>query len=213
MSNALKTLHLLCRVLSTCHSSSTKLYLYVSLVRSKLSYCSQVWRPHLIKDITNLEKVQRRSTKFILNDFSSSYKDRLIKLKLFPLSLWFEYLDIMFLIKCVKNPQSHFDIFKFIQFVSSSTRSSTHIKLKSLIPISSNTHLNFLYFNRVVKLWNALPVIDITLSISAIKHKIKALLWLHFLEHFDSDIVCTWHYLCPCSHCFSSPSQCNYTLI
>ena len=48
------------------------------LIRSQLTYCSQVWRPHLLKHIMSLERVQCRATKFILNDFSSDYKSRLV---------------------------------------------------------------------------------------------------------------------------------------
>ena len=40
----------------------------VLLVRSQLSYGSKVWRPHFIKDIIMLERIQRRATKYILND-------------------------------------------------------------------------------------------------------------------------------------------------
>ena len=66
------------RTLSSCHSTTTMTRLYVSLVRSQLFYCTQVWRPHLMKDILNIERVQRRGTKYILNDYTSSYKTRLI---------------------------------------------------------------------------------------------------------------------------------------
>ena len=214
-SNAYKTLYLLRRTLSACHLSSTKLSLYLSLVRSKLSYCSQVWRPHLIKDIKLIERIQRKATKFILNDFHSSYRDRLLALKLLPLSLWFEYLDILFLIKCIQDPTSanHFDIFRFMQFLPSSrsTRSSVHAKLQCTIPLSSNSHINFIYFNRVVRLWNALPEIDTTQPVPVIKKKLKSFLWSHFVDSFDSHSPCTWHFLCPCNHCFSSPAPCNFS--
>ena len=38
--------------------ANIKKQLYLSLVRSQLSYCSPVWRPHLIKDIKSIESIQ-----------------------------------------------------------------------------------------------------------------------------------------------------------
>ena len=73
--------------MSPHHSSATKLSLYISLVWSNLPYCPQVWRPHLLKYIRSIERVQCRSTKFILNDYASNYKSRLINLNLLLLSL------------------------------------------------------------------------------------------------------------------------------
>ena len=40
-----------------------------------------------MKDIKLVENVQRRATKFIVNDFSMDYKSRLLQLKLLPLSM------------------------------------------------------------------------------------------------------------------------------
>ena len=67
------------------HSTTTMVKLYVSLIRSQLLYCTQIWRPHLMKDILTIERVQRRATKYILNDFTSCHKTRLLKLNLLPL--------------------------------------------------------------------------------------------------------------------------------
>ena len=72
---------------------------YISLVRSHLLYCSLIWRPHKIKDILFLERVQRRATKYILNDYTSSYKSRLTKLNLLPLMCIYELQDLTFYIK------------------------------------------------------------------------------------------------------------------
>ena len=73
-STAYKKLGLLCRSFSSAVHINAKHSLYLSLIRSQLVYCSQIWRPYLLKDITLLERVQRRATKFILNDYSSNYK-------------------------------------------------------------------------------------------------------------------------------------------
>ena len=39
--------------------------LYKSLVRSRLEYCVQAWRPYLVKDIELVEKVQKRMTRML----------------------------------------------------------------------------------------------------------------------------------------------------
>ena len=79
VSSALKFFHLIRRQIASNHSVSLKLSLYITLIRSKLTYCSQIRRPRLVKDIKFIESVQRKGSKFILNDFSSNYKDRLIQ--------------------------------------------------------------------------------------------------------------------------------------
>ena len=83
----------------TTDSISTKRQLYLSLVRSQLTYYSIIWRPHLSKHIVVLEKVQKCATKFILNDYSLSYKNRLIAIHLLPLMYQFELNDLMFFIQ------------------------------------------------------------------------------------------------------------------
>ena len=70
---AYQTLGLLRRTFKT-NNIQVKKQLFISLVRSQLLYCSQIWRPQLIKDILTLERIQRRATKYILNDYESSYK-------------------------------------------------------------------------------------------------------------------------------------------
>ena len=80
----------------TINSISTKRQLYISLVRSQLTYCSIIWRPHLSKHIVVLKKVQKRATKCILNDYSLGYKNRLVAIHLLPLMYQLELNDLMF---------------------------------------------------------------------------------------------------------------------
>ena len=52
---------------------STRETVYCSLVRSTLECCSGTWDPHLQKDITKLEKVNRRAVRVV---FNKSWQDR-----------------------------------------------------------------------------------------------------------------------------------------
>ena len=176
---AYKVLGLIRRTFSSSHCPNTVLKLYISLVRSQLFYCTQLWRPHLLKDIDNIERIQRRATKFILQDYTSSYKTRLLKLKLLPLMYLFEIQDILFAIKSLKIPTKQFNITNYISFNSTRTRSGTSNKLTHL------RHLNNLsrhsYFHRLPGLWNAIPIIDLNQSFEVIKSKLKIHFWNHFV--------------------------------
>ena len=84
-SRAYKTIGVLRRNFSSTDSISKKKLQYISVVRSQLTYCSQIWKHYLIKDIVKLENIQRKATKYILNNYSINYKSRLGALKLLPL--------------------------------------------------------------------------------------------------------------------------------
>ena len=207
---AYKVLGLIHQTFSSCHSTTTMTRLYVSLVRSQLFYCTQIWRPHLMKDILNIERVQRCATKHILNDYTSSYKSRLMQLNLLPLMYLFELHDILFAIKSLKTPTTQFNINNYINFNLNNTRSGANNKL---IPTH---HLNNLarhsYFHRLPSLWNTMPVFNLNMSFALLKSKLKQFLWDHFLNHFDDNNNCTFHFQCPCSRCHTSrPPTVNLT--
>ena len=62
------------RIFSSVYCPRVKLKkLCISLIRSKLLYCSLIWRPNFLTDITSLDNAQRRATKFILNNYDSNY--------------------------------------------------------------------------------------------------------------------------------------------
>ena len=117
-----------------CGESRNRLYAAASIVQ-------QLWRPRFLKDMANLEGIQRRSTKYILNDYTTNYKDRLIVLNLLPLMYWFDLQDLMF---CLKDPDNSINIHRYITFSSSGTRATTHNQLKpSLNRTSTTQHFYF----------------------------------------------------------------------
>ena len=211
IARAYKILGLIRRTFSIFHYPSAKIKLYTSLVRSQLTYCTQLWRPYLIKDILNIERVQRRATKFILNDYDSDYKSRLLQLKLLPQMYFFELQDICFTIKSLKSPTKNFNIRDYISFSNINTRSSSCNKL---IHIFHSSNLNrYFFFHRIPRLWNSIPIIDLSLSLSTIKSKLKRHFWNHFIEHFNPDDHCTLHYLCPCNKCYLLPPPANFWIL
>ena len=208
ISKAYKTLGLLRRTFKS-NNIQTKKLLYISLVRSQLVYCSQIWRPHLIRDILLLERVQRRATKYILNDYNLSYESHLKQLHLLPLMYTYELNDLLFFIKSLKFPTSYFDISKYIRFSNYSTRATSAHKLNySISPTSSTNPYSF--FNRIIRLWNTAPVINLSLSIDTIKRHLTNFFWAKFTVNFKSDSPCTFHLVCPCYRCSKIPVDMCY---
>ena len=120
------------------------------------------------------------------------YRNRLIHLKLLPLMMELEIADIMFLIKSMRSPTDHFNIYNFVEFSSRPTRSCSNFK---------KMEGNF-YFNRIPRLWNSLPTLDANLSL---KYKLRKYFWDYFIAHFDPNDECSFHYLCLCQKCLSLP--------
>ena len=111
--------------------------------------------------------------------------------------MFFELSDYMFFVKSVKFPSPTFNILDYVAFCNFKTQSSSS-KLKHFF-------LNHLIcFNRLPRLWNSLPFIDLNQSLSTIKRNIKKVLWDHFLKNFNSDNSCSLHFCCPCTNCISN---------
>ena len=62
--------------------------LYLTIVKSQLSHATEIWSPSLKSLKAKIERVQRRATRWILRVKRGevSYKDRLLKLNLLPLT-------------------------------------------------------------------------------------------------------------------------------
>lgn len=119
-------------------------------------YCSQLWSPRCLKDITRIETIQRRMTRFLVSSpHPFNYRDRLIDLQLLPLMYHHDLRDVLFIIKCLLSPPDNFDILQYVSFSTHGTRTTSAGKLKvNFRRISTTRHF---YFNRVVRLWNTIP--------------------------------------------------------
>ena len=86
----------------------------------------------------------------------------------------YELHDTSFFIKCLKHPTASFNIMNYIKFSAGSTRSSSFHKLVH----PSQSKSKHFYFNRLPRLWNSLPPIDLNQSHDTIMNSIKTLLGL-----------------------------------
>ena len=133
-----------------------------------------------MKYILNIERVQRHATKYILNDYTSCYKTRLIKLRLLPLMYLFELQDMLFAIKSIKMQSSQFAITNYINFNSASTRSGANNKL--ILPRHLNNVSRHSYFQCSISVEHYAYLV----LFCVLKSKLKRFLWEHFLTNFMS---------------------------
>ena len=114
---------------------STRRAPYLSLVKSQLCYATQVWSPAQVSLKAQVERVQRRATRWILQTRigEMSYRDRLITPDLLPLTYDKELKDLVFFYKCFFN-YIHLDVCSFTNFISHGrTRLSNYFNLKTPI--------------------------------------------------------------------------------
>ena len=89
-----------------------------------------------------------------------------------------------------------------ISFASGDTRAAANHKLQH--NRSPTNAINNFYFNRLPRLWNALPVIDLALNTKVIKYKLTQYVWSN---NFSPDNTCTYSI---CSKCSQLPTVNNY---
>jgi len=69
-----------------------------------------------------------------------------------------DFYDLLFFVKSLKQLSDHFNILDHVTFSTNRTRSATAHKF--LYNYSSNNKNRNSYFNRLPRLWNALPPIN-----------------------------------------------------
>ena len=134
-------------------SKEGMLILYKTLVRPLLDYCSQVWRPYLKKDISSLEKIQKRYTKMIEGCKSLKYEQRLKKLKLTTVEERHKRLDMILTYK-ILNDTSNIYPKHFLKLSDRAGRKNSKKLFKKIV--NKELRKNGFTF-RIIDKWNELP--------------------------------------------------------
>ena len=119
-----------------------------------------------------------------------------------PLMYILELQDVIFTVTNLKSPNKDFDLTQFLHFSHQGTRSSVGMKMTH--KYSPTKHF---FLNRIPRLWNRLPPIDLQQSVAVIKKQLHIFLYNHFVNNFDNNSTCSYHFVCPCSSCGSASNS------
>ena len=143
-------------------------------VRSKLEYASSIWNPYLIKDIDNIEKIQRSFTKRIAGLQNLPYSERLKALGLERLELRRIHIDLVLVYKIInKQIDLNFD-----DFFSFKQRTHNHKTRGHNLSLRMNhckkDPRKYFFSNRVIKWWNFLKKTTVNAkSLNSFKIRLK----------------------------------------
>ena len=151
-------------IVRSFESNNISLYsnLYKTHIRPLLEYNTIIWNPHLVSDIKHIESIQRRYTKFVCqktNTKFSCYEDRLKIMKLESLEIRRLRLDLLYMYKIVNNivDINFNDHFKNSLAMQKYDLRGHKYKL-NLPKNSGSTIRNRFFCERVIPIWNSLPV-------------------------------------------------------
>ena len=157
-SKANKMLGFVKRTASGIHDKRVRKILYLTIVPSQLAYSSQVWAPQTVNNILTIERLQRRASKFILSlpyKTSIPYKKRLATIGILPLCYWHEYLDMVYLHKCLINNSDNNISIKIPTRETRNTSSTNGILLH--VTKSKTVSFQNSFYIRAANVWNTLP--------------------------------------------------------
>jgi ribonuclease P/MRP protein subunit RPP40 len=153
-------------------SSNVVIKLYKCLIRPRLEYAVQAWRPYLQKDI---EGVQRRATKLVVGTKGMSYEERLMFLDMTTLETRRVRGDLIEVFKIMKGLE---DVNKD-KFFTRDTGCMRGHELEYLFKPSCHLDCRkYAFSNRIINMWNSLPSNIIACNtVYSFKHKIDVYLY------------------------------------
>ena len=184
LSKAISRFNLLRR---TCHfvlNPTKKRTLYLTLIRSLFEHCGTIWSPNhdIIKN--KFEPFQKRCIKWILNEqldsySDKSYYDKLIDLKIMPMSFKFMFTDLTLFYKVLKGLVP----IEMPDYIVTGTgrASSEEAPLYKLNLDTLSKQKNFFtrsFFPRCISSWNGLPLeVRSAPNIETFQCSLKAWIW------------------------------------
>lgn len=160
VSRAMNTLGFVMRSTREFTNIDTIIYLYKTLVLSKLTYCSQIWSPHYEVDYKKLESIQRKFLRYIsykqgrpMHYFDHDYSNISISLKLNTVQSVHTYNDILLVRQVLYgyiNSQEMSRIFEERQTLYN-LRGSKILTEKKTSSVNTMYHATT---NRLRRLWN-----------------------------------------------------------
>ena len=175
--------------------------LYLTFVRSKLCYASQVWAPQSVELIKRLERIQRRASKFILDlpfMCEVSYTQRLDMLDLLPLCYWHEFLDLVFFFKCIHGMVNiNNNVLPPTQNRERITRSADTNCLMFITTKCRTATFQKSFLSRCARVWNILPneLTSKNASFGSFKNRLYNY-YKSALDIYDVEDPRTWKSIC-----------------
>ena len=178
--------------------------LYLSLVKSQLTYATEVWSTDSVNLRTILERVQRPATRWLLRTRigEMSYKQRLPTLRLLPLTYDRELRDLLFLYNCISG-NTDLNIERYVTFITHGRSRSKNPSLVLKAAYCKTATFQTSFFNRIVKPWNTICNLapqDKFSSPSLFTYFLHASYFTLLDITYDIDMPCTWFLSrnCPC---------------
>nr|VZH94453.1 unnamed protein product [Spirometra erinaceieuropaei] len=133
-----------------------------TFVRPQLEFAIQAWRHWTAKDLTILERVQRRATKLVAGQGSLPYATRLANLDLFPLSYRQLRGDLIQAFRIIRGQDCSLVPRNFFELATTTNLRGHPFKLRVT---GARLDTRKFFSNRVLEACNALPV-DVVMSAS-----------------------------------------------
>ncbi|BHF66871.1 hypothetical protein SprV_0200989400 [Sparganum proliferum] len=168
--SAMSVLYLVKRSFST-FDEDWFVKVFRTFVRPQLEFAIQAWKPWTCKDLSILEKVQRRATKLVSGQGSLPYETRLSNLGLFPLSYRQLRGDLIQTFRILRGHDCCLVPADFFELATTTNLRGHPLKLR--VTGAKLDIRKYFFSNRVIEAWNALPT-DVVMptSVEAFKRKL-----------------------------------------